>query len=121
MPFRLLVADGRSYDVRHPERLASVRNGRMISVATDEGFVILDAPKPHDTAKTIRFGLIVLGCSIALGLTPLVVGKSGLTKYFLAFAFVGGCLGLLCLLLGAIERVQQRKRLPPLPPGEGTR
>jgi hypothetical protein len=41
-PFRILVADGRSYDVRHPERLASLRTGRMISVATDEGFVILD-------------------------------------------------------------------------------
>ena len=41
-PFRLLVADGRSYDVKHPERLASLRSGRMISVATNEGFVILD-------------------------------------------------------------------------------
>jgi len=41
-PFRLLVADGRSYEVRHPERMASLRTGRMISVATDQGFVILD-------------------------------------------------------------------------------
>jgi hypothetical protein len=41
-PFRILVADGRSYDVKHPERLASIRSGRMISVATNEGFVILD-------------------------------------------------------------------------------
>jgi hypothetical protein len=41
-PFRLLVADGRAYEVRHPERLASLRFGRMISVATDAGFVILD-------------------------------------------------------------------------------
>ena len=41
-PFRLLVADGRAFEVRHPERLASLRTGRMVSVATDEGFVILD-------------------------------------------------------------------------------
>jgi hypothetical protein len=41
-PFRLLVADGRAYEVRHPERLASLRTGWMISVATDDGFVILD-------------------------------------------------------------------------------
>ena len=41
-PFRILVADGRAYDVRHPERLASLRSGRMVSVATDDGFVILD-------------------------------------------------------------------------------
>lgn len=67
------------------------------------------APKPHDAAKTIRFGLITLACAIALGLLPLVIGKSGFTKYFLAFAFVGGCLGLLCLLLGAIERFEQRR------------
>jgi hypothetical protein len=40
-PFRLLVADGRAYEVRHPERLASLRSGRMVSVATDAGFVIL--------------------------------------------------------------------------------
>jgi hypothetical protein len=26
-PFRLLVADGRSYDVKHPERLASLEPG----------------------------------------------------------------------------------------------
>ena len=43
-PFRVLVADGRSYDVRHPERLASLRTGRMVSIATDGGFVILDLP-----------------------------------------------------------------------------
>ena len=41
-PFRLLVTDGRAFEVRHPERLASLRTGRMVSVATDEGFVILD-------------------------------------------------------------------------------
>ena len=61
-PFRLLVADGRSFDVRHPERLASLRNGRMISVATDEGFVILDMllitglqkPVPKRATRTKR-------------------------------------------------------------------
>jgi hypothetical protein len=41
-PFRLMVADGRVFDVKHPERLAQNRAGRMISVATDEGFAILD-------------------------------------------------------------------------------
>jgi hypothetical protein len=41
-PFRLLVTDGRFYNVRHPKRLASLRTGRMVSVATDDGFVILD-------------------------------------------------------------------------------
>lgn len=78
------------------------------------------APKPHDAAKTIRFGLIVLGCSIALGLAPLAIGKSGINKYVVAFAFVGGCLGLLCLLLGAIERLEGQRNdpLPPLPPEE---
>jgi hypothetical protein len=61
-PFRLMVADGRTYDVRHPERLASLRSGRMISVATDEGFVILDLllitglekPIPRSNSKMPR-------------------------------------------------------------------
>jgi hypothetical protein len=52
-PFRLLVADGRSYEVRHPERLASLRTGRMISVATDDGFVILDLLLITGLAKPI--------------------------------------------------------------------
>lgn len=52
-PFRFLVADGRTYDVRHPERLASLRSGRMVSVATDEGFVILDLPLVTGIEKPI--------------------------------------------------------------------
>jgi hypothetical protein len=40
--FSLHVAGGRSYVVGHPEHLAFNRAGRMISVATDRGFVILD-------------------------------------------------------------------------------
>jgi protein-S-isoprenylcysteine O-methyltransferase Ste14 len=72
-------------------------------------------PKRKDAAKTIRFGLIVLGWAIALGLVPLAIGESGINKYVVAFAFVGGCLGLLCLLLGAIERLEQRV-VPSVPP-----
>lgn len=41
-PFRVHVADGKSYEVRHPDRIASLRGGRMVSDAADEGFVILD-------------------------------------------------------------------------------
>ncbi len=77
------------------------------------------ALQPNHAAKTIRFGLITLACSIALGLVPLLIGTSGINKYLIAFALVGGCLGLLCLLLGAIERLERRPVLPPLPPGEG--
>ena len=53
-PFRLLVADGRAYVVRHPERLATMRTGRMISVATDEGFIILDMLLIAGLEKPVR-------------------------------------------------------------------
>lgn len=41
-PFRILVADGRHYDVRHPENIAMTGNGRLIAVAMPDYFVTLD-------------------------------------------------------------------------------
>jgi hypothetical protein len=41
-PFRILVADGRHFDVRHPESLAMVGNGRLISIGMTDYFVTLD-------------------------------------------------------------------------------
>ena len=42
-PFRVHLADGRSFDVEHPEFLASIRGGRTIIVFTGgEGFEIID-------------------------------------------------------------------------------
>ena len=41
-PFRLLVADGNTYDVRHPENLAMTGNGRLIAIAMPDHFVTLD-------------------------------------------------------------------------------
>ena len=41
-PFRVLVADGRQYDVRHPENIALAGNGRLIAVGLEDSFVTLD-------------------------------------------------------------------------------
>jgi hypothetical protein len=41
-PFRILVADGKQYDVRHPENLAFAGNGRLIAVGMPDYFVTLD-------------------------------------------------------------------------------
>ena len=41
-PFRILVADGRSYDVRHPENFAIAGNGRLIAIGMPDHFVTLD-------------------------------------------------------------------------------
>jgi hypothetical protein len=41
-PFRVLVADGNHYDVRHPESLATVGNGRLIAIGMEDHFVTLD-------------------------------------------------------------------------------
>jgi hypothetical protein len=42
-PFRLTVADGNSYVVRHPENLALSGKGRLIAIGMeDDSFVTLD-------------------------------------------------------------------------------
>jgi hypothetical protein len=42
-PFRILTADGRKYDVLHPELFGQSASGRLISIAMpDDSFVILD-------------------------------------------------------------------------------
>ncbi len=41
-PFRILTADGRRYDVRHPENFAITGNGRLLAVGMPDHFVTLD-------------------------------------------------------------------------------
>jgi hypothetical protein len=41
-PFRILVADGRQYDVHHPESLAMAGKGRLIAIGMADHFVTLD-------------------------------------------------------------------------------
>jgi hypothetical protein len=41
-PFRVLVADGRQYDVRHPENIAMAGKGRLIAIGLEDHFVTLD-------------------------------------------------------------------------------
>jgi hypothetical protein len=41
-PFRILTADGKYYDVRHPENLAHAGNGRLISIGMGDSFAVLD-------------------------------------------------------------------------------
>lgn len=42
-PFRVFVADGFSYDVRHPGHIAQSASGRMIVIALpDDSFMTLD-------------------------------------------------------------------------------
>jgi hypothetical protein len=41
-PFRILVGDGRYYDVRHPENFMTTGNGRIIAVAMSDHIVTLD-------------------------------------------------------------------------------
>ena len=41
-PFRILSADGKHYDVRHPENFTMTGNGRLIAIAMPDHFVTLD-------------------------------------------------------------------------------
>lgn len=43
VPVRLVVSDGRSYDMKHPELLTVGRTASMIGVADkDEGYILAD-------------------------------------------------------------------------------
>ena len=41
VPYRVRVADGNHYDVRHPESLAMLGNGRLVSIGMQDHFVAL--------------------------------------------------------------------------------
>lgn len=41
-PFRVLVADGKQYDVLHPENLAMAGDGSLIAIGMPDHFVTLD-------------------------------------------------------------------------------
>ena len=60
-PFRVLTADGKHYDVRHPENLAFSGKGRLIAIGMDDdSFVTLDLllvtaiQRPIPKAKAFR-------------------------------------------------------------------
>ncbi len=59
--------------------------------------------------KTARFGFAMCGVSSLLIVTPLALGLSDLTKYFMVAAFLSACLGTLCAVLAAIEWMQSRR------------
>ncbi len=54
-PFRVLTADGREYDVMHPELLAQSTSGRLITIGLpDDSFVTLDLLLVAGIQKNIR-------------------------------------------------------------------
>jgi hypothetical protein len=56
-PFRILTADGRSYEVLHPEFLAQSQSGRLISIGLpDDSFVMLDLLLVTGVQRNIKPG-----------------------------------------------------------------
>jgi hypothetical protein len=56
-PFRILTADGRAYDVMHPEFLAQSASGRLITVGLpDDSFVTLDLLLVSGIHRGIKLG-----------------------------------------------------------------
>ena len=61
-PFRILVGDGKHYDVRHPENFMTTGNGRILAIAMPDHVVTLDLllvtciarPIPHRQNGTKR-------------------------------------------------------------------
>ncbi len=56
-PFRILTADGRAYDVAHPELLAQSASGRLITIGLpDDSFVTLDLLLVAGVHRGIKLG-----------------------------------------------------------------
>ena len=56
-PFRVLTADGRSYDVMHPEFIAQSPSGRMINIGLpDDSFATIDLLLVTAVQKGIKPG-----------------------------------------------------------------
>ena len=54
-PFRVLTADGRAYDVLHPENMAQTPSGRMIVIVLpDDSTVLLDLLLVAGIQKNIK-------------------------------------------------------------------
>jgi hypothetical protein len=55
-PFRIYTADGREFDVRHPENLAFAGTGRLIAIGMEDYFVTLDLLLVTGIARPIPNG-----------------------------------------------------------------
>ena len=51
----------------------------------------------------VVIGIVVLVVSVALVLSPLLLGRNMLNKYIVAFALVGACAGVSFMLHGAVD------------------
>jgi hypothetical protein len=61
--------------------------------------------------RTVRAGLVTLGCSVLLLLSPLglkSIGLSDLGKYFVAAGVIGACLGGTIAVNGLIDCLRGR-------------
>jgi hypothetical protein len=58
--------------------------------------------------RAVIVGTLVALASLLLVLSPLVLGKRGPTKYIVAFALVGLCLGASILLHATFDLVRRR-------------
>jgi hypothetical protein len=73
------------------------------TVAKPEAFNMSRDQQPSATGRAFRIGLMVSACSVLVMLAPLLINLGKGSKYFVAPAFIGMCLGLCILLNAAID------------------
>ena len=64
----------------------------------------------RQASHVIHVGVVVFVLSAAIVLLPLVIGRSPLNKYLVAFGLVGSFVGLGCFTNGLIDLIRARNR-----------
>jgi hypothetical protein len=59
--------------------------------------------------RTIRFGAIVFFLSAMLMALPLILPRSDLNRFLVAFGFLFACFGASCMIHGAWDMIRDRK------------
>jgi hypothetical protein len=59
--------------------------------------------------RTIRFGAMVFVVSAMLIALPLILPRSNLNRFLVAFGFLFACFGASCMIHGAWDMIRDRK------------
>ena len=62
----------------------------------------------HKSARIFRIGAIGLAIGCALMALPLVLPRSSINRFLVAFGFIGVCWSLSCLLNGLLDLWRER-------------
>jgi len=68
-----------------------------------------DERRTGSTRRALVAGLVLVSCSALLVASPLLLGRSSINRYLVAFGFIGALLGASVLLHGAWDWLAARR------------